>query len=322
MAERISKINYLTNEGSPVRIEDLNDLWESLNLFALSKSSDTNPIIISGFAVTGNAIGRGLFAHAGQLYLFPGGMVNQYLWKTSRDNTQRSGSSGTPFLFYKDFTGHTSDNPTGAIGTQIGQLTVANINTWKGVFQLTIPNNFITTPMIGNSQVTGIKIADGSISNLKIIPEAVGQRELAQNAVINTKIATGAVEVDKITPVSIGGYYFSSFSITASTVGGNTAVISSDFDGISSGVIITSATLNVGDGDAVIVLDVNTSYLGRVVTYANYASISAITSTYDAAIVANVFYDRAANKIYIPFTPSTPFTSDIRVILSCTIFFR
>lgn len=179
----VRNINVVENTGNPVQMQDLQNLWATLNALAVGIGDGTH--IVSGFDVSDGTVGAGIIVYAGQAYYFAGGVpVGSQLFVTASEEDMRSYEDGVSRNFYTTYAAGTSGSAS------IGTLTETQINTWKSSF-------------IADGTVTTEKLADGAVTTEKLDEAAVTEDKLADNAVTSDKIADGAVNTTELADNSV-----------------------------------------------------------------------------------------------------------------------
>lgn len=179
----VRNINVVENTGNPVQMQDLQNLWATLNALAVGIEDGTH--IVSGFDVSDGTVGAGIIVYAGQAYYFAGGVpVGSQLFVTATEEDMRSYEDGVSRNFYTTYAAGTSGSAS------IGTLTETQINTWKSSF-------------IADGTVTTAKLADGAVTTEKLDDAAVTSAKLADNAVTSNKIADGAVNTTELADNSV-----------------------------------------------------------------------------------------------------------------------
>lgn len=205
---------YLTSApsgGNPVYISDLTkfaSLIQTLakvttrhNSYNTSTSSIVKDIaILSGFDTVGNnQVTPGYIYYKGDIYGFRSDnnlTLGGYLIATKTNKTLRTTKEGTDFYAYTSCELSVSASE-GTSGNTVGAFTAANIAIWKTFtptsIGITIPNKFITTPMLGYEIVRAANIAPGTIRLKNMANNSIGKDQIIDGAVTSNKIATNAV---------------------------------------------------------------------------------------------------------------------------------
>ena len=197
--------------GNPVYISDLTkfaSLIQTLakvttrhNSYNTSTSSIVKDIaILSGFDTVGdNQVTPGYIYYKGDIYGFRSDnnlTLGGYLIATKTNTTLRTTKEGTDFYAYTSCELSVSASE-GTSGNTVGAFTAANIAIWKTFtptsIGITIPNKFITTPMLGYEIVRAANIAPGTIRLKNMANNSIGKDQIIDGAVTSNKIATNAV---------------------------------------------------------------------------------------------------------------------------------
>lgn len=210
---------YLTSApsgGNPVYISDLTkfaSLIQTLakvttrhNSYNTSTSSIVKDIaILSGFDTVGNnQVTPGYIYYKGDIYGFRSDnnlTLGGYLIATKTNTTLRTTKEGTNFYAYTSCELSVSASE-GTSGNTVGAFTAANIAIWKTFtptsIGITIPNRFITTPMLGYEIIRAANIASGTIQLKNMANNSIGTDQIIDGAVTSSKIATNAVTNTKL----------------------------------------------------------------------------------------------------------------------------
>lgn len=197
--------------GNPVYISDLTkfaSLIQTLakvttrhNSYNTSTSSIVKDIaILSGFDTVGNnQVTPGYIYYKGDIYGFRSDnnlTLGGYLIATKTNTTLRTTKEGTDFYAYTSCELSVSASE-GTSGNTVGAFTAANIAIWKTFtptsIGITIPNEFITTPMLGREIIRAANIASGTIQLKNMANNSIGRHQIIDGAVTSNKIAVNAV---------------------------------------------------------------------------------------------------------------------------------
>lgn len=197
--------------GNPVYISDLTkfaSLIRDLGVIATrhnSYNASSNSVvqdiaILSGFDTVGsNQVTPGYIYYRGDIYGFRTDnnlTLGGYLIATKTNTTLRTTKEGTDFYAYTSCELSVSASE-GTSGNTVGAFTAANIAIWKTFtptsIGITIPNEFITTPMLGREIIRAANIASGTIQLKNMANNSIGTYQIIDGAVTSNKIATNAV---------------------------------------------------------------------------------------------------------------------------------
>lgn len=191
----IKKINVINDEGNPVKITDLQNLWEACMALGLPHNTPQNGVsIISGFQITGNTIGSGVVSYNSQIYYFTGGNLNDYLYVRMAQEDQRVTQQGQQVLFYTNYIAVgslESNNPT--LGTMIGQMTSNILGIWKTPY---IPIKSLNANVLIDDSVTARQLGTNCVRTENITPRSVTKDKLADNI----QWGTSSITPQSITP--------------------------------------------------------------------------------------------------------------------------
>lgn len=195
----------------PLRIGDLQKIWDGLNATLASYVTGDTPHILSGFDVKAdNTLSEGVIAFQGRLYYHPdtdGFRItlgdNVYAKEIPSDDERIFADSSEQIFSYDVIVTNTVAN-----GTLIGAFTFSNLEAWKTAY---IGESQIQSAMLANLAVTASKIGSNAISSGKIATGAVTEEKIADGAVTEAKIADGAVSTVKmannaVTPLKVQQY--------------------------------------------------------------------------------------------------------------------
>lgn len=210
---------YLTSApsgGNPVYISDLTkfaSLIRDLGVIATrhnSYNASSNSVvqdiaILSGFDTVGsNQVTPGYIYYKGDIYGFRSDnnlTLGGYLIATKTNTTLRTTKEGTNFYAYTTCE-LTVSASAGASGTTVGAFTAANIAIWKTFtptsIGITIPNEFITSSMLGREIIRAANIALNTIQLRNMANNSIGTDQIIDRAVTSDKIATNAVTNAKL----------------------------------------------------------------------------------------------------------------------------
>lgn len=231
---------YLTSApsgGNPVYISDLTkfaSLIQTLakvttrhNSYNTSTSSIVKDIaILSGFDTVGNnQVTPGYIYYKGDIYGFRSDnnlTLGGYLIATKTNTTLRTTKEGTDFYAYTSCELSVSAS-AGASGTTVGAFTAANIAIWKTFtptsIGITIPNEFITTPMLGREIIRAANIASGTIQLKNMANNSIGTDQIIDGAVTSDKIAGSAVTTDELAENAVSTNNIADGSVILSKLG-------------------------------------------------------------------------------------------------------
>ena len=192
----------------PLRVSDLQDIWDGLNA-ALATGTAGAPRILSGFALTtgSSAVSGGVIAFNGQLYVMPDGLATVgdtiYADVAATDNRTFADAAVYPMAVLNLVT----KTPTSS-SIPIGVLTVDNINAWSVAF---IPKNSITGAMLAPGSVGSAQLAANAVQKGNINIDWLSR--FGEMAVVDLVIpmSSGTVQSDQVVAERIVGnptYYY------------------------------------------------------------------------------------------------------------------
>lgn len=185
----IKKINVVNDEGNPVKITDLQNLWEGLSQALTPINIDSEEIakIVSGFqANQDDTFGPGFVWYNGQAYYFAGGNRNEYLYVGTTQEDQRVTQQGKQIQFYTNYVARTSTSPSNTeLGVLIGQLTPHQVETWKAVY---IPVRSLNGDMLKDDTITARQLGTNCVRTANITPLSVTSEKLANGAISSSKL--------------------------------------------------------------------------------------------------------------------------------------
>lgn len=211
---------YLTSApsgGNPVYISDLTKFASLIQTLAKvatkhnSYNTSTNSIvkdiaILSGFdpVGSGSRVTPGYLYYKGDIYGFRSDdnlPLGGYLIATKTNTTLRTTKEGTDFYAYTSCELSVSAS-AGTADNTVGAFTAANIAIWKTFtptsIGITIPNEFITTPMLGREIIRAANIANGTIQIRNMAANSIGTSQLQDGAVATDNIADKSVVFSKL----------------------------------------------------------------------------------------------------------------------------
>jgi hypothetical protein len=198
----------LAGTGNPVKITDLQDIWEAFNSLSLTPYGldDNIPYILAGckLATPGSLpsyITPGVIAFKGKLWYLPADsvMTNHYLYAVATP-VNRIAENGVTYKAFDNQTimGYTDEDYKG--GILLGLGSEANLKLWS----VRIADNSITPSMIPDRSLPATKLETGTITRLEIGQSAVTTFSIASGAVTTDKIAANAVVQGKIAYGAVG----------------------------------------------------------------------------------------------------------------------
>lgn len=132
MAKGYRSVNTYPGTGNPVKIDDFAYIWEVIGILGLSIVGETK--VVSGFDVTGSTIGEGIIFFNGSIYYLDNNKatLNQYLYAQTLPDDERVYEDGASHYMYNVNIVNVANTAIAeGIGTLIGQVTSAQLDTWK-----------------------------------------------------------------------------------------------------------------------------------------------------------------------------------------------
>lgn len=170
-------------QGRPLRLSDLQALWDAIGSLFVAGPQQSTPVILWGFQLqSDNTFSAGALSYGGQLYYYPASTTDKlsvggsvYVDTVpSGDVRVIEGGTSQQFSSYNIVTGKDSDTSTFlfdiATGDSVGAFRCAMMMTQGG-----IPAN-----MLRPRSITGAQIARGGIMGAQIANGAVADAQLSQ----------------------------------------------------------------------------------------------------------------------------------------------
>lgn len=168
-------------KGRPLRLSDLQALWDAIGSLFVAGPQQNTPVILWGFQLlSDNTFSAGALSYGGQLYYYPastsdkisvGGSV--YVDTVpSGDVRVIEGGTSQQFSSYNIVTGKESDTSTFLFSIPIaGAVEVfrcAMMMTQGGIPASMLKPGSIAGPQIANGAITGTQIANGAVSDAQL----------------------------------------------------------------------------------------------------------------------------------------------------------
>lgn len=150
----------------PLRVEDIQNVWDGLAQVLTTGLPADQPKIICGFRLDGLSYGPGVIAYQGKLYLNTSNVTigkNLYGDLAPSDDI-RTLSDGTQIDFSSRYVVTTTATSTSVL---IGNVGPANINLWSAPY---IPSRYIGADMLDSNSVDGRIIKRGAVDNQSLNP--------------------------------------------------------------------------------------------------------------------------------------------------------
>ena len=170
-------------QGRPLRLSDLQALWDAIGSLFVAGPQQSTPVILWGFQLqSDNTFSAGALSYGGQLYYYPastsdkisvGGSV--YVDTVpSGDVRVIEGGTSQQFSSYNIVTGKESDTSTFLFSIPIAEA----VDVFRCAMMMT--QGGIPASMLKPGSVTGAQIARGAIAGTQIANGAVADAQLSQ----------------------------------------------------------------------------------------------------------------------------------------------
>lgn len=198
----MKSINTVAGTGNPVKITDLETLWDNISMCLIGRTGNT-ATIISGCEYDGSEMKEGIIFFKNIAYtLFDPVPDGYYIYAQSVKDENRTYEDGTVHQFYYNNVINSSNSGTETtLGTLIGEINEENISAWTWT---RIADSSITTGMLAPNSVTNDILDDYSVSARKIIDYSVQTSKIANMSVTDGKLANGAVTARTIAAGAVG----------------------------------------------------------------------------------------------------------------------
>lgn len=168
-------------KGRPLRLSDLQALWDAIGSLFVAGPQQNTPVILWGFQLlSDNTFSAGALSYGGQLYYYPastsdkisvGGSV--YVDTVpSGDVRVIEGGTSQQFSSYNIVTGKESDTSTFLFSIPIAEAVevfrCAMMMTQGGIPASMLKPGSIAGPQIANGAITGTQIANGAVSDAQL----------------------------------------------------------------------------------------------------------------------------------------------------------
>lgn len=170
-------------KGRPLRLSDLQALWDAIGSLFVAGPQQSTPVILWGFQLQpDNTFSAGALSYGGQLYYYPastsdkisvGGSV--YVDTVpSGDVRVIEGGTSQQFSSYNIVTGQESDTSTFLFNIPLAEA----VETFRCAMMMT--QGGIPASMLKPGSITGTRIANGAITGTQIANGAVADAQLSQ----------------------------------------------------------------------------------------------------------------------------------------------
>ncbi len=209
-------------KGRPLRLSDLQALWDAIGSLFVAGPQQNTPVILWGFQLQpDNTFSAGALSYGGQLYYYPASTSDKisvgdsvYVDTVpSGDVRVIEGGASQQFSSYNIVTGKESDTSTFLFSIPIAEAVevfrCAMMMTQGGIPASMLKPGSIAGPQIANGAITGTQIANGAITGTQIANGAVADAQLSQPhkrigwARLTLSLGTSTVPLSTI--VSAGG---------------------------------------------------------------------------------------------------------------------
>lgn len=170
-------------QGRPLRLSDLQALWDAIGSLFVAGPQQKTPVILWGFLrKADNTFSAGALSYAGQLYYYPASTSDKisvgdsvYVDTVpSGDVRVIEGGASQQFSFYNIVTGKESDTSTFLFNIPIAEA----VEVFRCAMMM--PQGGIPASMLKPGSITGGQIANGAIAGTQIANGAVADAQLSQ----------------------------------------------------------------------------------------------------------------------------------------------
>lgn len=212
MANILTLNSASPSKGRPLRLSDLQALWDAIGSLFVAGPQQSTPVILWGFhPQADNTFSAGALSYGGQLYYYPastsdkisvGGSVYVDTVPSGDVRVIEDGTS-QQFSSYNIVTGKESDTSTFLFSISIAE----DVEVFRCAMMMT--QGGIPASMLKPMSITGAEIANGAITGTQIANGAVSDAQLSQpHKLIGWKhltLALGTSAIPLSTLVSSGG---------------------------------------------------------------------------------------------------------------------
>ena len=199
-------------QGRPLRLSDLQALWDAIGSLFVAGPQQSTPVILWGFQLQpDNTFGAGALSYGGQLYYYPASTSDKisvggdvYVDTVpSGDVRVIEGGTSQQFSSYNIVTGKVSDTSTFLFSVPTAEA----VETFRCAMMMT--QGGIPASMLKPGSITGTRIANGAITGTQIANGAVADAQLSQPhkrigwAGLTLRLGTSTVPLSNL--VSAGG---------------------------------------------------------------------------------------------------------------------
>lgn len=199
-------------QGRPLRLSDLQALWDAIGSLFVAGPQQNTPVILWGFQrQPDNTFSAGALSYGGQLYYYPASTSDKisvgdsvYVDTVpSGDVRVIEGGTSQQFSSYNIVTGKESDTSTFLFNIPIAET----VEVFRCAMMMT--QGGIPASMLKPGSITGARIANGAIAGTQIANGAVADAQLSQPhkrigwAGLTLSLGTSTVPLSTI--VSTGG---------------------------------------------------------------------------------------------------------------------
>lgn len=170
-------------QGRPLRLSDLQALWDAIGSLFVAGPQQSTPVILWGFQLqTDNTFSAGALSYGGQLYYYPASTSDKisvggdvYVDTVpSGDVRVIEGGTSQQFSSYNIVTGKVSDTSTFLFNIPTAEA----VEIFRCAMMMT--QGGIPASMLKPGSITGTRIANGAITGAQIANGAVADAQLSQ----------------------------------------------------------------------------------------------------------------------------------------------